>query len=167
MPVQGLGGSCLGLGDGHIFAGTFLRCVLISPGSPVAGATLVCLAIKEEIAENTTGTPKVAICPALDAALVLIEDKDGARGDHFTLRIDETPSDPGDETPPGSLEDEQGIARGLDPATPRRLRPCSGHRLVGRWMLVGRHNGGLVCIVDVERQAEELEFLMSNKVDSP
>lgn len=167
MLIQGLGGICLGLRERHIFAGTLLRCILISPASPVAGATLVCFAIKEEIAENATGTPKVAICPALDAALVLIEDKDRARGDHFTLRIDETTRNAGDEAPPGSLEDEQGIARGLNPATPRRLRPGSGHRLVGRWLLVGRHNDGLFCIVDVEGQAKELEFLMSNKVDSP
>jgi len=42
----------------------------------MACATLVGLAIEKKIAQDTTWTPKEAVGPALNAALVLVEDED-------------------------------------------------------------------------------------------
>ena len=72
----------------------------------VACATLVCLAVEEKVAEDAGRTPEETVGPALDTALVLVKDKDGARRDHFALRVDETSGHSWDEAASGSLEDE-------------------------------------------------------------
>lgn len=98
----------------------------VSARTAMASASLLSLAIKQEVAEDATRTPEETICPALDAALVLIEDEDGARGDHLAFRVDETTSDTRDEAATGSFEDQKGIAGSLDPAGPGRFSPGIG-----------------------------------------
>jgi len=94
------------------------------------GTTFLCFSVEKEIAQNPARTPKKAISPTLDAALSLIEDKDGAGCDHFPFRLHQAAGDAGDDTPPGSLEDEEGVAGGFDPALPRGLGP-GGRSIVG------------------------------------
>lgn len=90
----------------------------------MASAALVRLAVEEKVAEDAGGAPEEAVCPALDATLLLVKDKDGPGCDHFSLRVDEAAGDPGDEAAACGLEDEEGIAGGLYPAGPGRLCPC-------------------------------------------
>ena len=98
----------------------------ICTDASVAGAALVCLAVEEKVAEDAGGAPEETVCPALDATLVLVKDKDGAGGDHFALGVDEAAGDPGDEAATGGFEDEEGIAGGLYPAGPGGLCPGGG-----------------------------------------
>jgi len=49
--------------------------------------TFLCFSVEKEIAQNPARTPKKAIGPTFDATLSLIEDKDGARCDHFPFRL--------------------------------------------------------------------------------
>lgn len=88
----------------------------LSVGRPVSSASLLCFAIEKEITKNTAWTPEEAVRPTLDAALILVKDKDGPGGDHLSLRVDEPAGDAGNETAPRRLEYEQGIASGLYPA---------------------------------------------------
>jgi hypothetical protein len=82
----------------------------------MASASLIGLTIEKKVTKDATWAPEEAVCPALDAALVLIEDEDGTRSDHLPFRIDETTCDAGDETATGSFEDQEGIAGGLYPS---------------------------------------------------
>lgn len=89
----------------------------------MACAALVCLAVEEKVSEDARRAPEETVRPALDAALVLVKDKDGAGCDHFSLRVDETAGHSWYESATGSLEDEEGIAGGLNPARPGRFCP--------------------------------------------
>ena len=95
-------------------------CVLfsVSAGTAMSSASLLSLAIEEEVAQDATGAPEEAVGPALDAALVLVEDEDGAGGDHLALAVDEAACDAGDEAAAGGLEDEEGVEGGAYPAGP-------------------------------------------------
>jgi hypothetical protein len=97
--------------------------IRIRPGAPITSTLLVCLAIEQEVAKNTTWAPEETICPALDTALVLIKDKYRARGDHLTLCINEPTSDTRNESTTSSLENEKRVACSLYPTRPRRLSP--------------------------------------------
>ena len=92
----------------------------------MARATFLGLAIEEEVSEYPAWAPKETVRPALDAALVLVKDEDGAGGDHLAFRVDEAAGDAWDHAATCGLEDEEGIAGGLYPARPGRLRPCGG-----------------------------------------
>ena len=82
----------------------------------MACAALVCLAIEEKVAEDARWAPEETVGPALDATLVLVKDKDGARGDHFPFRVDETAGYSWYKAATGGFEDEEGIAGRLYPA---------------------------------------------------
>lgn len=82
----------------------------------VTRSPLLRLAIEEEVAQDPAWAPEEAVGPPLDAALVLVEDENGARGDHLALRIDETTGDAWNKTSAGGLEDEEGVAGRLDPS---------------------------------------------------
>lgn len=100
--------------------------VVVSIGpTPVTGPALVCLAVEQEIAQNAGRTPEEAVCPSLDAALVLVEHEDGAGGDHLALGIYEATSDAGDETATCGLEDDEGVACCLYPPAPWGLCPAA------------------------------------------
>ena len=88
------------------------------------GTTLFCFSVEKEIAQDSAGTPKEAISPPFDAALSLIEDKDGARCDHFPFRLHQAASNAGNDAPSSGLEDEEGIACGFDPTLPGGLGPA-------------------------------------------
>lgn len=108
------------------------------------GTTFLCFSVEEEIAQNPARTPKKAIGPAFDATLGLVKDEDGARGDHFPFRLHQPASNAGDDTPPGGFEDEEGVARGFDPALPRGLGPGGGSIIGLRGRIgVGHEEGGL------------------------
>lgn len=96
----------------------------------VAGTTLVRFAVEEKVAKDAGGAPEEAVCPALDATLVLVKDKDGPGGDHFSFRVYETAGDSRDEAAACGFEDEEGIAGGLYPAGPGGL--CPGRGGLGR-----------------------------------
>jgi len=95
----------------------------------MAHATFLGLAVEEKVSEYPAWTPKEAIGPTLDAALVLIKDEDGTGGDHLALQVHKAPGDTWDYSMSCGLENEQGIARGLYPARPGRLGPCGGRTL--------------------------------------
>lgn len=80
----------------------------------------------QEVSQDARGGPEKPVCPTLDAALILVKDKDGATGDHAALSIDESPSNTWDQASAGGLEDEEGILGGVDPSTERRLGPAAG-----------------------------------------
>lgn len=92
--------------------------------------TFLCFSVEKEIAQNPAGTPKEAVGPTFDSALCLVEHKDGARCDHLTFRLDQPAGNTGDHSPTSGFEDEQSIARGLDPTLPRGLGP-SWRRIIG------------------------------------
>ena len=75
----------------------------------MARTALIRLAIEQEIAEDAGGRPEEAICPALDTGLVLVEDEDGAGGDHAPFGVDEAAGNARDESSSGGLEDEEGV----------------------------------------------------------
>ena len=108
------------------------------------GTALLCFSVEKEIAQNPARTPEKAIGPTFDATLGLIEDKDGAGCDHFAFRLDKPAGDTGDHSPTSGFEDEEGIARGLDPTLPRGLCP-SWRRIIrlGGRIRVGHEEGGL------------------------
>jgi hypothetical protein len=108
------------------------------------GTTFLCFSVEKEIAQNPARAPKKAISPTFDATLSLIEDEDRAGCDHFPFRLHEPASNAGDDSPPSGFEDEEGVARGFDPALPRGLGPSwrSIIGLRGR-VRVGHEEGGL------------------------
>lgn len=89
----------------------------------MACAPFLGLAIEEEVAQYPAGAPEEPVGPTLDAALVLVEDEDGPRRDHFAFRINQTASYPRNQSPSCGLEDEQCVTRRLYPARPWRLGP--------------------------------------------
>lgn len=101
--------------SGAISAG-WIALIAIVASAPVARATFLGLAIEQEIAQYPAWTPKEAIRPTLDAALVFVKDENGARGDHLALRVDEAAGDAGDHSATGGFEDEESITGGLYPA---------------------------------------------------
>lgn len=103
-------------------------CMLFSvnAGSTMSSASLLCLAVEEEVAQDATGAPEETVRPALDAALVLVKDKDRARGDHLAFRIDEPTSNTRDDASAGSFEDQEGIAGSFNPARPGGFCPSVG-----------------------------------------
>lgn len=105
--------------------------------------TFLCFSVEKEIAKNPAGTPEKAIGPSFDATLRFIEDKDGARCDHLPFRLDQPASNAWDDPSTSGLEDEEGIASGLDPTLPRRLGPC-WRRIIGLRgrVRVGHESGG-------------------------
>lgn len=111
---------------------------------PKGCTTFLCFSVEKEIAQNPARTPKKAIGPTFDATLGFIEDKDGARCDHFAFRLDQSAGNAGDYPPTSGFEDEEGIARGLDPTLPRGLSP-SWRRIIGLrgGIRVGHEEGGL------------------------
>lgn len=110
-------------------AGLIAALVDVVARAPMARATFLGLAVEEKVSEDPARTPKEAVGPTLDAALVLVKDEHGAGGDHLALRVDEAPGDAWDHSSACGLEDEQGVARGLYPAGPRGLGPCGGRTL--------------------------------------
>ena len=114
--------------------------------------SFLCFSVEKEVAQDPTGTPKKSIGPAFDATLGLIEDENGARGDHLPFRLDQPASDAGDHSPTGGFEDEERIACGFDPALPRGLCP-SWRRIIGLRgrVRVGHEKGGL----DIAKEAIE------------
>ncbi len=84
--------------------------------APMARATFLRLAVEEEISEYPAGTPKETVRPALDAALVLVKDENGAGGDHLAFRVDEAPGDARNHSTACGLEDEESITGGFNPA---------------------------------------------------
>ena len=105
------------------------------------GATFLGFSVEEEIAQDPARTPKKAISPAFDATLGLIEDEDGARCDHFPFRLHQSAGDAGNDPSSSGFEDEEGVARGFDPALPRGLGP-GWRRLVGLGGRVRVGHGG-------------------------
>ena len=103
--------------------GLFSRGCGIHPSAPVACAPFLRFAIEQKVAQDPARAPEKPICPPLDPALVLVEDKDGAGGDHFALGIDETARYARNQSTPCGLEDEQGVACGLYPPRPWGLGP--------------------------------------------
>lgn len=106
---------------------------LLGACAPMTGASLLRLAVEEEVAKYTTRAPEESVRPPLDTTFVLIKDEDRPRGDHLALRINKSAGDARYETAPGGLENEQRIAGGLYPPRPRRLCPgIRGGRVGGR-----------------------------------
>jgi hypothetical protein len=101
--------------SGAIYAG-WIALIAVVASAPVTSATFFGFAIEQEIAQYPTWTPKKAIRPTLDAALVFVKDEYGARGDHLALRVDEAAGDAGDHSAAGGFEDEESITGGLYPS---------------------------------------------------
>lgn len=72
----------------------------------VTRPSLVSFAIEEKVAENPAWTPEESVGPPLNTTLILVEDKDGTRCDHFAFRVDETAGDAGNEASASGFEDE-------------------------------------------------------------
>jgi len=98
-------------------------CRVVTRFRAEGGPTLFCFSVEKEIAQDSAGTPKEAISPAFDATLSLVEDKDGARCDHFPFRLHQPTSNARDDTTSSGLEDEEGVACGFDPTLPWGLGP--------------------------------------------
>ena len=79
------------------------RLFVLAPAAAMALTTLIGLTIKEKITKDARGAPEKAVCPALNAAFILVEDKDRARGDHLALRVHEAARYAGDETATGGF----------------------------------------------------------------
>jgi hypothetical protein len=102
-------------GSGAISA-CWIALIAVIASAPVTRATFLGFAIEQEIAQYPAWTPKKAIRPTLDAALVLVKDEHGARGDHLAFRVDEAAGDAWDHPAAGGFEDEESITGGLYPA---------------------------------------------------
>ena len=116
------GGGFVSSGLWMVISGVWI-CWVVTRFSAEGGPTFFCFSVEKEIAQDSAGTPKEAISPAFDAALSLVEDKDGARCDHFPFRLYKPTSNAGDNTPSSGLEDEEGVACSFDPTLPRGLGP--------------------------------------------
>lgn len=118
---------------------------------------LLRLAVEEEVAQNAAGAPEEPVSPPLDAALVLIEDEDGARGYHLALSVDEASGDAGNHTTTRRFEDEQRVTCRLDEARPWGVGPVAAAAARGRRLLgVVRHGGrAVVDMADTMRTSKE------------
>lgn len=130
---------------------------LFCAGAPMPCPALLGLAVEEEVAQDAAGAPEEAVGPPLDAALVLVEDEDGARGDHLALSVDEASGDARNHTTAGRLEDEQRVTCRLDEDRPWGVGPVVGAAARGGGVLgVVRHGGGaVVCMGDTVRASRE------------
>lgn len=124
--------------------------VLLRSGAPVPCPALFRLAVEEEVAKDAAGAPEEPIGPPLDAALVLVEHEDRARGNHLALGVDEAPGDARNHTTPRRFEDEQRVTCRLDEARPWGVGPVAGATARGRRLLgvVGHGGGAVVGMVD-------------------